>query len=86
MIFNVLARLWFDKETRTLLESQHYFGDMGADAGQPASTSDGILAKLEVWQRIEMWTDTDSRALDDLDIESRAAVSVLCDARRLVRE
>jgi len=72
--------------TETLLELQHQSGEIGADPGQLASTLSGILAMVEAWRRIEMWTDTDSRVLDDLNIESRAAVSVLCDARRLVRK
>jgi len=48
-----------------------------------AATLVGILAKLEVWQRVEMWTNTDSKALDEIDLEERTVVSVLRDARRL---
>jgi len=48
-----------------------------------AATLVGILAKLEVWQRVEMWTNTDSKALDEIDLEERTVVSALRDARRL---
>ena len=51
----------------------------------PATTIHGIATKLEAWQRIEMWIDQDSRPLDELDFEVRAAVSALRDARRLAK-
>ena len=49
----------------------------------PATTLAGIVAKLETRQCIEIWLDQDGQPLDELDFESRAAVSALRDARRL---
>ncbi len=49
----------------------------------PATTVNGILVKLEIWQRVGLWNNTDSKPLDDINLEEPTVVSALRDARRL---